>query len=411
LDLVAVKLGAVSKVIHEAQLRQRDIDLKVQELQNQVASLAPNEQTITEVAINVTAAAAAKGTFKVSYRVGNAAWQPFYDAKMTTPKKDEGASLELVRRAEVVQSTGESWDNVTLTLSTARPDGATQAPDLGEQELYAMAERSESGALSDAAPAPMVAAEAQTNRARNGLELAKPELDGEVAQDFLAKKDKMIVQKQAVMAIAGYQALYAIQDRVSIDNSGQAKKVRITSETYGATLNAIVVPRVDARAYLTAAFIVKGDGPLLPGNVNLFRDGVFTGQGQLPLLNPSEEAKLGFGVDDLIKVKRAEVKRVSGEEGIISSSNAETRAWDVVLKNLHTSKVAVTMIDRVPFSANEDVVVSVLAGMTPPTAKDLNKRRGVNAWTFDLEPASDMTIKTGYKVTWPKAVQMGMILD
>ena len=67
----------------------------------------------------------------------------------------------------------------------------------------------------------------------------------------------------------------------------------------------------------------------------LYRDGVFMGQGSLPMLSPGEEAKLGFGADDLIKVKRIEVKRRTGEEGLISTSNIDERAFDITVKNLH----------------------------------------------------------------------------
>ena len=43
-------------------------------------------------------AAAADGAFKVSYRVQEAGWSPFYDARMTLPAKGEAAKLNLVRR-------------------------------------------------------------------------------------------------------------------------------------------------------------------------------------------------------------------------------------------------------------------------------------------------------------------------
>ena len=220
-----------------------------------------------------------------------------------------------------------------------------------------------------------------------------------------------MIQKQAIIEMAGFQALYGIQGRVSVDNSGTSKKVRIATDGYDATLNALVVPKLDASAYLTAAFTIKSEAPMLPGTVNLYRDGVFMGQGALPLLSPNEEAKLGFGADDLMKVKRAEVKRKKGEEGLISTSNVEERAWDIVVKNLHDVSIPVTVIDQMPFSANENVSVEPLAQMTPPTDKDLNKKRGVVAWRFDLESKAEKILKFGYKVTWPQNMQVGMNLE
>lgn len=404
LDLVSVKLNVISKTIHEAQLRQRGIDKQVNELTNKLASVAPAQVAKMQVAVHLTAPAETNGTFKVRYRVGNAGWAPFYDARLTTPEKNQKSRIELVRRAEVMQSTGESWENVALTLSTARPLGATSAPDLWEEEIQVYEpladkmkkERRNFGGIISG----------------NELDLAMPEAAPTVAQDAASPNEfKSVVQKQAVVELAGFQALYGIQGRVSVDNSGTSKKVRIATDGYDAALNALVVPKLDASAYLTATFTIKGEAPMLPGTVNLYRDGVFMGQGALPLLSPDEEAMLGFGADDLIKVKRSEVKRKTGEEGLISTSNVEERAWDIVVKNLHDVTIPVTVIDQMPFSANENVSVEPMPQMTPPTEKDLNKKRGVMAWRFDLESKAENTLKFGYKVTWPQNMQVGMNLE
>ena len=222
-------------------------------------------------------------------------------------------------------------------------------------------------------------------------------------------KPKAILQRQAVVEAAGFQATYAISGRVTVDNAGQSKKVRITSGQLEATLSAIVVPRVDNTAYLSAAFTVAGTGPQLGGIVNLFRDGVFVGQGSLPLLNPTEKAELGFGADDLIKVKRAEVKRVAGEEGFFTSSNGDERAWDITVKNLHTQAMPVRVVDRVPFTASKEIEISEIPGMTPPTLRDLDKKRGVLAWDFTLEPQAENALKTGYKISWPEGMQVSVV--
>ncbi len=397
-DLVGARLTTISKSIHDAQLRQKTIDKLVADLNIKAESLAPDEAAHMQVAVHVLASAAMTGSVKVSYRIGGAGWQPFYDAKLAIPAKGEKAKLEIIRRAEVMQNTGEAWDNVAMTLSTARPTGSTAAPDLGEDPIQiAMAEAL--GRVDMPAPAaPMVADDK-----------AKEE-DGStfLAQDALKKVDVVAIQRQAVIQMAGFNANYVIQGRVSVDNTGTAKKVRIATDQFDATLQAITVPRLDPNAYLTAAFTMKGDAPYLPGVVNLFRDGMFMGQGSLPQLSAGEDTKLGFGADDLIKVKRAEVKRNSGTEGIITSSNVQELAWDMSVTNLHDVTIPVTVIDRKPFSTQSEITVETLGGMTEPSITDLDKKRGVFAWNFDLEPKAEKAIKTGYKVTSPKAANISL---
>jgi uncharacterized protein (TIGR02231 family) len=394
-DLVSVKLGVISKTIHVAQMRQRAIDKAVYDAQAKLAAVAPAEIAHMQVSVHLTAPAAASGVFKVRYRVNSAGWAPFYDARLSSPEKDAKAKIELVRRAEVMQSTGESWDGVALTLSTARPSGATSAPDVWEEEVQVYEElRKKMKSESD-------------GMARNAMKLDAPAAPAMEALTEGAYATKPVEQEQAVIEIAGFQALYQIAGRVTVDNSGTSKKVRIATDNYDGTLNAIAVPKIDPAAYLTAAFTIKGEAPLLPGAVNLYRDGVFMGQGALPLLNPDEEAKLGFGADDLIKVKRSEVKRQTSEEGLLTTSNVDSRAWDIVVKNLHSVAIPVTIIDQMPFSTSEDVTVEPMGGMTAVTEKDLNKRRGVVAWRFDLDAKAEKTVKFGYRVTWPENMKVG----
>jgi uncharacterized protein (TIGR02231 family) len=398
-DLVGQKLIALSKDVMMAQKRQRDIDERSAELNAKISELAPSEEYRTEVVVNIEAAEALKGTLRISYRVQEAAWVPFYDARLTIGDAAAKPSIELVHRAEVTQNTGERWDGVELRLSTARPNGATAAPDMVAWEISKLEIEPVASAV---APAPTV----------DVSEVA--EADGGADQNLgrtlqLAKPKMRMVQKQAIIETSGFQATYKIAGRVSVDNAGQSKKVRITSGQHEATLQALIVPRVDITAYLTASFKIAGTGPQLPGIVNLYRDGTFVGQGNLPLLSPTETADLGFGADDLIKVIRDEIDRVTGEEGFISSSNVEVRAWDVAVKNLHTMAMPVRVIDRVPFTANKDIEITEAPAMTRPTTRDLDKKRGVLTWDFNLEPQADITLKTGYKITWPEGMRVSVV--
>ena len=67
---------------------------------------------------------------RVTYAVRNARWMPLYDARLDTGAKDRKPALELVRRAEITQNTGEDWSNVALSVSTVRTARGGSAPDL-----------------------------------------------------------------------------------------------------------------------------------------------------------------------------------------------------------------------------------------------------------------------------------------
>ena len=130
LDLVGSRLSNLGKTVLEARARQREIDRRIADLNNELINLAPSESQRMRVTIHLSAPAETQGTFRLSYRVQYAAWSPIYEARLAEAGKDGKGKIEIVRRAEVKQTTAESWDNVALTLSTARPMNATAAPDL-----------------------------------------------------------------------------------------------------------------------------------------------------------------------------------------------------------------------------------------------------------------------------------------
>jgi uncharacterized protein (TIGR02231 family) len=399
-SLVGSKLTGISKAVHEAQLRQRQIDRDMGDANLALEALSPHADAKLQVSINVESAAATVGHFKIKYRVEDAGWQAFYDAKLTLPGAARPAAVELVQRADVHQATTENWDNVALTLSTARPNGATAAPELGEDPLQLA----------------LAAGRVENETAASGGLLQKKGKDvasvvpAAPVLDALKEDDanKPAKQAQAEMQVAGFNAQYVIAGRVSVDNSGQSKKVRIGSETIDAKLEAVSVPRLDPTAYLMAALVVDGADPLLPGAVNLYRDDVYVGQGAMPQLAPGENARLGFGADDLVKVKRVEVKRNSGEEGLISSHFTRTLAWDITAKNLHDTPFPVVIVDRIPFSTQDTVTIEQISQSTPATTENYELKRGVKAWSLMLDPKAEKTIKLGYKITAPMDVPLAL---
>ena len=59
-------------------------------------------------------------------------------------------------------------------------------------------------------------------------------------------------------------------------------------------------------------------------------------------------------------------------------------------------------------SQMEEIVVENLGGMTEPSVADFEKKRGVLAWNFDLEPKAEKELKTGYKITTPQSMHLSM---
>jgi len=144
---------------------QRDIDRELARLDAKRTANPPRKM---EVLIDLNSEAATSATLRVSYAVRGAHWAPIYDARLDTGAGDRKPSLELVRRAEIVQSTGEDWRDVQLAVSTVRTAKGGSAPELRSLIVrYPTPPRGYEGASygAPAAPPPSAARPAPAARA------------------------------------------------------------------------------------------------------------------------------------------------------------------------------------------------------------------------------------------------------
>jgi uncharacterized protein (TIGR02231 family) len=162
------------------------------------------------------------------------------------------------------------------------------------------------------------------------------------------------------------------------------------------------VPKAEQKAYLYAKLTIARGTPVLPGTVALFRDSTFVGNGRLPLLAPGEEYELGFGVDDMIRVRHAIVEDRRGETGLIATTKTDVRNYRITVKNLHPRAIQLSVLDQVPVSQNDGIKIE-LQGRTQPSRRNVEDKRGVLAWDMKLEPDEEKAVEFGYRVSWPAA--------
>jgi uncharacterized protein (TIGR02231 family) len=207
---------------------------------------------------------------------------------------------------------------------------------------------------------------------------------------------------RAQVETQAFQAIYAIAGRVTVPATGEAKRVQIDEATLDPALMVRTVPKREQKAYLYAKMAMARGTPILPGQVSLFRDATFVGNGRLPLLSPGEEHELGFGSDDNVRVRYTVAEEKRAETGIISASKTDTRSYRITVKNQHERPIAVTVLDQIPVSQNADIKVELL-GRTAPTKQNVDDKRGVLAWEMTLAPDEEKAVEFGYRTTWPAA--------
>jgi uncharacterized protein (TIGR02231 family) len=221
-------------------------------------------------------------------------------------------------------------------------------------------------------------------------------------RDLKARRLVRAEEARAQAEVQAFQALYGIAGRTTVPDTGETKRVQIDDMALDPTLLVRAVPKREEKAYLYAKITTAKGAPLLPGQVSLFRDAVFVGNGWLPLLAPEEEHELGFGVDDSIRVRHALAEEKRSETGIISTSKTDARSYRISVRNQHERAIQMSVLDQIPVSQNADISVE-LTGKSPPSRRDVDNKRGVLAWDFKLEPNAERVIEFGYRAAWPAA--------
>lgn len=379
------------KLALDAEQKMRDLDRQIADSEAQLSSLAPGRSEQTEVKIHVIAQSPLDADFNIRYQVLDANWAPLYDARLATGSKTEPSKLSLDRRAAITQRSGESWDSVTMALSTARPSDGSSAPEIDTQFVDF-----------EQAPKPVAAAAPAAEPAQFAERAAR--LDREAPGAYMAKAGAPIAAEETVAQVttAPFDATFDVPGRVTIADTGEPKRVLLSSEEIEPTLACRSVPKLDTNAYLYANIKIAKGTPLLPGVVYLFRDGTFVGTGNMPLLRPGEDHDIGFGVDDQVKIKHAVLEDKRGETGLISTSHVDSRNFQVNVKNMHERAIDVRILDRIPVAQNDDIKVE-LTGRASPTKQNVDEKRGVIAFDAHLEPDEEKILEYGYRVSWPAA--------
>ena len=123
------RAGELDESLQALAVERRSLERELQKLTKELEqqrSIRPRERYQANVEVEVLQPG--ELTVELSYVISGAHWTPFYDLRLV-----EGNSqprMEMGYLAQVGQNTGESWEAVSLTLSTARPAMARTLPEL-----------------------------------------------------------------------------------------------------------------------------------------------------------------------------------------------------------------------------------------------------------------------------------------
>ncbi len=328
-------------------------------------------------------------TFEIAYVIYNAGWQSGYDIRYGSA----AGKIRLEYKAAVMQNTGESWDDVTLKLSTASPGSGANPPELSPSYVDFLRPVMPAGLV---APSPRRAMKMKADMAPE-----EEEMDAVIAQESAAAPEPMEAQRAtAVIAPGGGPSVtYIAPGKANIPPDGNPHLVLISEEEFGASLDYILVPELMEPAFMRAKAVNTSQLVLLAGNTNIYRDDDFVGRGRMELVNPGMEFTTYLGADERLRAKYELKKFDDDSAGLTGGLRRLARSAVISVKSDIAAEAKITVKARRPVSQNADIKIkSVKFGDRPAEEKD----DGMVAWELPLPPKGEKKLTMEYSVEFPK---------
>lgn len=379
LTLINSKTIELNNKIFDSNLQLNKVNKKIEALQNQINQYnAKNSNTTSEIEIELIANSPAKGEFELNYICSNAGWSSIYDIKAESSKN----SISLVNQAKVFQSTGLDWNNIKLTLSTGNANVSLNIPEINTQYITYYLEGQK-----------RTIQQKQKTRAKSEAYYTGAEPAAARAYDDNSNVQQLIISNVESTVNNNYE----INLPYTIKSDGKETIVEIGKENYPVITKYICIPKLDNSVFLNAKVMNLSESGLNSGDASVFLDGNFVGNTYLDFSGTKDTLSISLGRDKNITVSRKQTK-IFTDKNMAGNFKSTTKEFDITIKNKRKSEVSIELIDQIPLSQNEEIVVEMLQ------AKDAlyEKETGKLTWNLKVNSNDNKTVKFGYSVKYPK---------
>ena len=156
----------------------------------------------------------------------------------------------------------------------------------------------------------------------------------------------------------GFDFAFEVEGDATVPSDGQVHKVPLVSTTLPARIEYVVVPVVEEAAFVQAVVDNGSPYPMLAGMSNIFLDGGYLGRLPTHTVAPGEPLELALGIDRSVKVERRQ-EQLSDKGGLFGNHKVRVYQITVELESYRDRPVDVRLFDRVPYTYDEDVKLTV----------------------------------------------------
>jgi len=355
---------------------------------------AGRSRTEREALLFISAEGARKAVIEMSYLVNGANWMQQYNLR-ANPKK---STVLIEYNAVVNQTSGEDWNGVALSLSTAEPTMVAAAPILTPM----LVDLSVPVPQQQAAQQPMALENEIRQYRQTRKDYVKKGMAANEELNVLALRNQAFAyniiggkkeleefqQKMAeISRIEGVSVTYDLPGKLTLPSRSDQQLVTIAAITAQADFTLVATPLLTDYVYLQADVLNASDTVLLPGQASMFREGEFVGKSQLPQVTMGEKFTAGFGIDSQVQVTHELEDKQTKIQG---GNRIDTYHYRIAISNYKNDAVELRLLDRLPYTDDASVKIE-LAKAEPQLSEDAEylrtiRKKGVLRWDIKLAP-------------------------
>jgi len=377
-DFFRTRLTDIKVNQHELTLEIQKINEQIQRISNQISGrLSSRTRAVSEIYVSVSAKSVLQANINLSYFVPEANWAPVYDIRATQIEKP----IQLALKANIKNNTGENWDNIKLTLSSANPLQSGVKPNLSPWYLYPYV------------PVSPLREERPVSSAKGKAPGIATAIDSRETEAFETTVSYTTVQ-QNLTTIE-----YNITIPYTIPPDGKDYAVDIQEYNLPALYEYQCVPKLDKDAFLIARISGWDEYNLLPGVANLFAEGKYIGNSYIDPSSVKDTLNISLGRDKGITISREMLKDFSSEKFIGANKTIE-RTYEISVRNRKSNAISIAIEDQIPLSNQKDIQIDIdiknLAGA------EYDETTGMLKWKMSIQPGETKKVKFTYVVKHPK---------
>jgi len=374
-----------------------DLAKQLSLLQRQRSNLTRGaSRTVREAVLFLEKRGAAKAGVKLSYLVSQAGWSPAYNFRAG----GAGKEFRIEYNATIQQMSGEDWNTVALTLSTASPVLSAEGPGLApfrvvlsktpgkaprSQRELAVRFRSIRGRLRLAHGRQQAAAQLRDSRDFNWkMNTAANDMQ---CLELTAGRDALeLIQREPAADAEGPSVSYRLAAPVSLASRSDQQMLRVTDMKLASRFYHVASPVLTSYVYRQAELKNTDAEVLLGGAVSVYLDGRFVGRGEIPTVAKGQTFVMGFGADPQLRARRELVHK---SEAVRGGNREVTLKYRLTLENYKGAAASVRLFDRIPIAERRADIRVTLGEMTDKLSEDklylrLERPKGILRWDIEV---------------------------